>query len=377
VRVLYFHRDDGVHDRRFLDALGKLPVEVFALRLEDRARILPEWKPGENIRLLSWSGSSHQFTWRHKTMMVNELITIYKKYNPDVVHAGPLDLCAYLAACAGVKPLVSMSWGYDLLFNVEKSALSQRRVRYALDRTAVLLDDCKTVSQKAAKYGFPPERVVTFPWGVNLQIYQPRYVKTSGFSTTKSKRVVFLSTRQVEAQYGCDVIIKAFITAAATEGNLHLVMLGDGSQKRRLMQQILKSNLADRVVFSGRVPENEMAAHFQESDVYISASHSDGSSVSLLQAMACGLPPIVSDIDGNREWVTDGRNGWLFEDGNSDQLSNLMVTAARRPGLRIEYGAAARRIAVERADWRKNHPKLMDAYRMAIDFQTGRGTSAC
>jgi L-malate glycosyltransferase len=377
VRILYFHRDDGVHDRRFLDALGGLPVEVIALQLENRARILPGWKPAKNVRKIYWSGSDNEFRWRQKTRMIGELKQIYQELQPEVIHAGPVDLCAYLAASAGVKPLVSMSWGYDLLFNVEKSPASHGRVRYTLERTAVLLDDCKVVSQKAGRYGFPSERIVTFPWGVDLRVYHPPDVGNSGTLRAKQEKVVLLSMRQMEKQYGCDVIIKAFIKAALVRENLYLVMLGEGSQKSHLMQQISASGLDGKVRFVGCVPENDMVSYFHASDVYVSASHSDGSSVSLLQAMACGLPSIVSDIPGNREWVTAGANGWLFTDGDSDQLVSLMIEAASKPEQRNSLGAAARMIAIERADWRQNYPKLLDAYRMAIDFQAGKGINAC
>ena len=55
---------------------------------------------------------------------------------------------------------------------------------------------------------------------------------------------------------------------------------------------------------------------YRAADLYLSASHSDGSSVSLMEALGCGLPVLVSDIPGNREWVTDGEQGWLFPDGD-------------------------------------------------------------
>lgn len=377
MRVLYFHRDDGVHDRRFLDALGDLPVEVITLQLETRVKLVPDWKPAMNIRKTSWSGVSDDFRWFQKPRMIGELKRICQEFKPDVIHAGPVDLCAYLVASAGIRPLVSMSWGYDLLFNAEKSLVSQRRIRYALERTAILLDDCQAVGQKAGQYGFPSERIVTFPWGVDLQVFLPRKVENPGTIRAKQEQVVLLSTRQMEKQYGCDVIIKAFIKAVSVMENLYLVMLGEGSQKSYLMRQISTSGLDGKVKFAGRVPENAMVSHFHTSDVYISASHSDGSSVSLLQAMACGLSSIVSDIPGNREWVTAGTNGWLFNDGDSDQLASLMIEAASKPELRTSLGAAARMIVTERANWQQNYPKLLDAYRMAIDFQTGKGINAC
>jgi glycosyltransferase involved in cell wall biosynthesis len=67
-------------------------------------------------------------------------------------------------------------------------------------------------------------------------------------------------------------------------------------------------------------------------DLYISPSHVDGSSVSLMEALACGLPALVSDIPANQEWVSEGVNGWLFPDGNADILAEkiLAVIAQRR-----------------------------------------------
>ena len=65
-------------------------------------------------------------------------------------------------------------------------------------------------------------------------------------------------------------------------------------------------------------------------DLYISASHVDGSSVSLMEALACGLPCVVSDIPANKEWVTDGVNGWIFPDGDVDALAEIILKAVEK-----------------------------------------------
>jgi L-malate glycosyltransferase len=97
-------------------------------------------------------------------------------------------------------------------------------------------------------------------------------------------------------------------------------------------------------------------------DIYISPSHVDGSSVTLMEALASGLPCLVSDIPGNREWVEEGVNGWLFRDGDVDDLAEKILNAikSRRSWGRI--GKAARKTAEERADWRKNFGKLLETY---------------
>lgn len=259
-----------------------------------------------------------------------------------------------------------MSWGYDLLVNAGKSLANYRRIQYALSNTNVLLDDSNAVSEKAAQFKFPKKRIVTFPWGVDLTAFHPR---SQAGRSMDSPRFVLLSTRGLEKPYGCDLIVGAFIKAAHVLPGLELIMLGDGSQRDQLMKEISSAGLSERVKFLGAVPENKILSYFHCSDLYISASHSDGSSVSLLQAMACALPSSVSDIPGNREWITAGQNGWLFNDGNVEMLAERILQAAKEPELCKRYGAASRVVVEKRANWQVNNTRLLDAYRMAFDLQ--------
>ncbi len=377
MRVLYFHRDDGVHDRRFLDALGQLPVDVFALQLENHTIPHDMYRPAANIHRIRILRNTDNLYWYHVPKYLANLKRIVREERIDVIHAGPIDLCAWLSARAGLAPLVSMSWGYDLLVNANSDPLSRRRIQYALQHTTILLDDCQTVSNAALGFGFPMERIITFPWGIDLQVYIPKKVKNSGVRSTYSNTIVLISTRTMEKMYGCDVIVDSFIMAARQEEKLRLTMLGDGSQRQDLLRRITAAGLEGRVQFAGNVPEDEMVTHFQASDVYISASHSDGSSVSLLQAMACGLPVIVSDIPGNREWVSAGWNGWIFKDGDRESLAMLMLEASRSAELRAVYGKQSRKIVVDRADWKKNSARLMDVYQMAIELDRQEAEARC
>jgi len=96
----------------------------------------------------------------------------------------------------------------------------------------------------------------------------------------------------------------------------------------------------------------------------VSASHSDGSSVSLLQAMACGLPVVVSSLPSNQEWVGPGTHGWLFPDGDSQALAEHIVQALAEPKARVDMGRATRATVEARADWRIGARMLIDSYRM-------------
>jgi L-malate glycosyltransferase len=108
---------------------------------------------------------------------------------------------------------------------------------------------------------------------------------------------------------------------------------------------------------------------YRDADIYISPSHVDGSSVSLMEALACGLPCLVSDIPANKEWIIEGENGWLFKDGDvNDLAAKILATISQRKKL-PEIGRAGRRSAERRADWQKNAEVLMNAYKSAVKLR--------
>jgi len=82
-----------------------------------------------------------------------------------------------------------------------------------------------------------------------------------------------------------------------------------------------------------------------------------------MEALASGLPCLVSDIAGNKEWIEDGINGWLFRDGDVDDLAEKILNAIkdRRRSFQ-KIGEAARKTAEQKADWKKNFGKLLEVY---------------
>ena len=147
---------------------------------------------------------------------------------------------------------------------------------------------------------------------------------------------------------------------------LKLSILGTGSQASQLQDIFKSGNIMDRVYLPGQVSQSDLPHYYQSADLYLSASHIDGSSVSLMEALACGRPVLVSDIPGNREWIDPGVNGWWFEDGNSDDLAEKILMAADQRQELSSMSAAARHLAEEKADWERNFPLLLDAYEAVL-----------
>jgi glycosyltransferase involved in cell wall biosynthesis len=286
------------------------------------------------------------------------------RVKPDLVHAGPIQSCAFPISMLGYQPLVSMSWGSDLLADARKGA-GRAWASFTLVRSAALIADCQTVCEMAVALGMPEDRIVVFPWGVDLTRFHPASTSRLRAELGWGKAFVLLSTRAWEPIYGVDVIAEGFCRAAAADPRLRLLMLGTGSQADWLTRKFDQEGVSDRVHMAGRVEYDRLPDFYHAADLYLSASHSDGSSVSLLEAMASGLPALVSDIPGNREWVESGKNGWRFPDGSAEDLAKALSHAVARDDL-ASFGEHARTVAEQKADWGRNAGMIREAYRLAL-----------
>lgn len=289
------------------------------------------------------------------------LIRVLRHLQPDLIHAGPLQQCAFLTALTGFRPLVSMSWGYDLLKDAERNLFWRWATQFTLKRSSVLIADCETVQDKAVRMGMPVSRIIVFPWGVDLDWFSP-----AERSPKKNGAITLLSTRGWEPIYGVDVIAQAFVRIARQNPALRLILLGQGSQSSHLKEIFLRGGVFDRVEMPGQVGWRNLPRYYHLADLYLSASYVDGSSVSLLEAMACGLPAIVSDIPGNREWIEPGVQGWLFPAGDAEALALAILEAITDQERLNKMGHAARLTAEMRADWKKNSARLNQAYELAL-----------
>ncbi len=118
--------------------------------------------------------------------------------------------------------------------------------------------------------------------------------------------------------------------------------------------------LADRFSFLGRLAPAALAAELRAAAVYVSTSRSDSTSVSLLEAMACGAFPVVTDLPANREWIADGENG-LLVGREPNGLAEALLRALGDGELRRAAAEKNARIISERGLWRDNMRRVEEA----------------
>lgn len=383
MRVLYLSRGYTTHDRRFVETLSRAGHLVGYLRLESEEPALERRSLPAGVRWLDRATSRVRFAAAALSDLVEGVKRVGEDFRPDIIHAGPVQTAALVAARTKLGPLVTMSWGYDLLWDAPKSSESKATTRYVLAKSDALIVDCQAVARSAVSFGMNPARIVSFPWGVDVSFFSPpqdlersQLRRRLGMDAPRGPTFWVISTRTWETMYGVEILLDGFLKATHDDPSVGLIMIGDGSLASVLANRVAEAGARERVRFPGRMEPRRVRDYFRASDLYLSASRTDGASVSLLEAMGCGIPSVLSNIPGNAEWVASGEQGWLFADGDAVALASTLRDSVawlrNNPEAAREMGEAARYVVLERADWNRNAPQLFEAYRIAI----GSGASS-
>ena len=183
-------------------------------------------------------------------------------------------------------------------------------------------------------------------------------------------------TRQLKPVYGVDLFIKAIKLISEQNKNVRALIVGDGPLENELRDLTVLLGLAGIVKFTGKLDRRDLVNYLNAADIYVSTSYSDGTSLSLLEALAVGLPAVVTDVAANREWIKDGYNGFVVQRGDPHSISEGLLKLLDSDELRRFFGERCFKVARERADWDKNFEKFMKMFHALTDggkcFEAGK-----
>lgn len=259
------------------------------------------------------------------------------RVRPDWVHAHYLSshgTLAWLALALFGAPgrLVGSAWGSDVLVTPRRSALQRALLRRVLHACTLATSDSQHMAQRMRELG--AGELMCFPFG--LESLPP--------PAQDKQDMLFFANRGLEPHYAPQRVIEAFAALAAQWPQARLVVANDGSLRGELQARVQDLGLQHRVQFVGRLDAQAQDGHYARARWYLSLPPSDSVSVSVLEAMAHGCVPLLSDLPANRELVRDGDNGLILAGGAA-------LSAAALEPLRARGDA----IATANRDWVREH----------------------
>ena len=203
---------------------------------------------------------------------------------------------------------------------------------------------CDAVRDALVKdYRFPPKSTITIHNGVRISGSEQR--GNGGWALrirlgVSSEEFLLVCAARLSEQKGVDLLLRAIAQVLAEGVRCKCVIVGDGPLRKSLLEQALKLGLTGHVFFEGF--QQDVESYLQAADAFVLTSHKEGLPLSVLEAMACGLPCIVTNVGGNAEAITDKVHGLVVPSQSVNQAAKAISFMATHPRERAEMSRMAR-----------------------------------
>jgi L-malate glycosyltransferase len=295
------------------------------------------------------------------------VLSIYAatRYKCQVIHAHwaiPTGMLGVLTSGLLRKPLIVTIHGSDFRMGMGKSSLLKKLFFFVCKRAAHLNCVSETMKKEIEQIGIQGERITVIPMGVDEDFLRAGGARDRNLNM---RSFTILSNRNLQPLYNVSLLVRAIPVVLREEPGTRFLIAGDGPEKDGLARQVRDLKLEQAVQFLGRVPHEKMPELLTMADIFVSTSPHDGTSVSLLEAMACGTFPIVADTLSNREWISNGKNGFLVPEDET-VLGKKIVEAIRNSTFSMGAIDKNREIVEKRAHWKTNVKVIEKIYEKSL-----------
>ena len=313
-----------------------------------------------------------------------------RELRPDVLHAHSPVLNAIPAIRAGRKLGIPVVYEIRAFWEdaaVDHGTTAEGSVRYrvtraletwALKRIDHAFTICEGLRRDIVERGIPAAKLTVIPNAVDVEGFQ-----LSGAADPVLRRQLGLEGATVlgfvgsfYAYEGLDLLLDAFPALLHKRPELRLLLVGGGPQETNLKAQAQRLGVADKLIFTGRVPHSEVSRYYDQIDLLAYPRHSMRltelvTPLKPLEAMAQGRLFVASDVGGHRELIRDGETGTLFKAGSADALAaavlDMLAHRERWPAMR----AAGRHFVEDVRNWKNSVANYAAVYHRLTDKVTG------
>ena len=239
-------------------------------------------------------------------------------FQPNIIHVHQANSYAFFALLASRKssiPIVLTAWGSDVLLLPKINVLLKKMVQFNLRNADFLTCDSTFMAQEMEKFATLKNKILVANFGIDVT------------PVNCPKENIIYSNRLHKKLYRVDKIIEAFVRFKenSERKDWRLVVAATGTETDNLKKKASSLGLTNDIDFVGWIQKEDNEEWYSKAKIWVSIPESDATSISLLEAMALGSIPVVSDLPANREWIQSGVNGIVVEDLDSDFISKALT----------------------------------------------------
>ena len=313
------------------------------------------------------------------------LIEVARQVRPHVLHAHSPVLNAIPAIRAGRRlglPVVYEVRAFWEDAAVDHGTTTEGSLRYratrgletwALRRAGHVTTICEGLRSDIVARGIPEDKVTVIPNAVDIESFDfggsPDLELKARLGLSSCTLVGFIGS--FYAYEGLDLLLEALPRILERLPDVRLLLVGGGPQEEALKEQARHLGIADKVIFTGRVPHQDVQRYYDLIDVLAYPRHSMRltdlvTPLKPLEAMAQGRLLVASDVGGHRELIRDGETGMLFRAGDVASLADTIMKLLVKRDYWTELMQAGRRFVVEERNWARSVVNYRAVYKALV-----------
>lgn len=288
---------------------------------------------------------------------------VLRDFCPDVLHVHSVGSYGVAGLLSGFAPLVATPWGSDVIYG-KHSPVKRWFIRRVLQRACLITCDAEHMRDEIAALGVDAGETRIINFGIDTGRFCPRGPSPGiRAKLDLGEAPTVISLRNFDPVYDIPSLLRTIPLVLAQRPDARFVIVGRGPLEAELKALAQSLGIMDQVRFVGFVPNVELPDWLSAMDVYVSTSLSDaGIAASTAEAMACGLPVVVTDSGENGRWIEPGSNGFLVPVSDPAALAENLLRMIADPELRSRLGAAGRATIQERNDYQVEMAKMEKLY---------------
>jgi PEP-CTERM/exosortase A-associated glycosyltransferase len=323
--------------------------------------------------------------WALMRQLEHRLIEVAVQSRPQLLHAHSPVLNALPALRVGRRLGIPVVYEVRAFWEdaaVDHGSTTEGSIRYrltrametwALRRVDHVFTICEGLREDIVARGIPAEKVTVIPNAVDIASFEPGGTPDAGLKAQlglqNASVVGFIGS--FYAYEGLDLLLDAFPAMLARRPDVRILLVGGGPQDAALKAQAARLGIADKVVFTGRVPHEQVQRYYDLVDVLAYPRHSMRltelvTPLKPLEAMAQGRLLVASDVGGHKELIRHQETGLLFQAGNAEALAGAVVDLLARVDQWPALRSAGRRFVERERNWAASVARYQAPYEKLV-----------
>ena len=362
MKICYLADAADIHTQRWAKYFVDKGHEVHLISFR------PSSEPLENINLhllKKFCGETKVLKYTINALFVlNQVKKLIKEIKPDIIHGHSVRDHTIIAALTGFHPFIVTAWGSDVLIYPKESKIMKYAVPFTLRRADIITCDGENTKEAMIKMRIESEKIDIIMHGVDIK----KFDLSCGDEKLREELTIFdsptvISTRRLGVIHDVGTLIKSIPLVSKEFPDAKFIIAGEGEQKGYLMNLAKSLNVFDATRFVGWISNDKLPQYLASTDIYVSTSLSDsGLSAGTAEAMACGLPVVITDFGDNRKWVEDGVSGFIVPLKDPEALAEKIIYLLKNKDVRMGFGMKNRKIIEGRNNYYREMEKMENIY---------------